>query len=111
MGDVPNGAIGAETWPGLSKLTEECGEVLQVVGKLAAFPGAMRHPDGSDLPERLLEELGDVLAAVQYVVWANGLDGHAVDQRASAKLHRFRHWHHEERAPTTRANPEREDRA
>lgn len=30
-------AIGSKKWPGLTKLIEEAGEVLQVVGKYALF--------------------------------------------------------------------------
>lgn len=30
-------SIGSKRWPGISKLIEECGEVLQIAGKLMRF--------------------------------------------------------------------------
>lgn len=90
--------IGSDIWPGLAKLMEECGELVQVCGKVVAFPAVELHPDGSRLCERLEGELGDVLAAVTYVVTRNGLDWEAVNGGMTKKLHRFNSWHNEERA-------------
>lgn len=61
-------AIGDQDLPGLSKLTEEAGELLQVVGKLMATHGMAEHWDGTDLRERFVLELGDLSAAIQFVV-------------------------------------------
>lgn len=44
-------AIGAQEWPGISKLIEEAGEVQQVCGKLLATYGETKHWDKSDLKE------------------------------------------------------------
>ncbi len=93
-GEVPALAIGSVTWPGLAKLAEESGELLQVIGKIAAFPGG-GHPDGTDVVERLHDELADVAAAVEFVIGANDLDRVAFNRRATAKLERFRGWHAE----------------
>lgn len=100
-GSNHNGAIGSETWPGLTKLLEECGETVQVIGKILAFPESLRdkHPDGTFLVPRLEEELGDVLAAIDYVMAANDvLDNQAIEMRRHRKLDRFLGWHNEERA-------------
>lgn len=92
---VPSMAIGSDVWPGLAKLSEECGELLQVVGKLAAYPSGP-HPDGGrPLPERLADEVADVLAALDY------LRAHAAPlvplsdymaQRRREKFERFQRW-------------------
>ena len=91
-------SIGSDTWPGLSKLIEECGEVQQVVGKLLGTGGAAEHWDGSDLRERLQEELGDLMAAVEFVMKHNGLDCMAIHSRASRKIKQFDEWHDQQRA-------------
>ena len=86
-------AIGSKIWPGLSKLIEECGEVVQVCGKLLGTGGAQTHFDGSDLRERLTEELADVLAAAAFVIERNGLDAVAIEKRVAEKRQRFEDWH------------------
>lgn len=86
-------SIGSDLWPGLSKLVEECGEVVQVVGKLIATGGDASHWDGTDLRERLTEELADLMAAVVFVSEANGLP---MADRAGAKLELFRKRHQEQ---------------
>jgi hypothetical protein len=88
---VPPFAIGSAVWPGGAKLAEEAGELVQVLGKLLAYPYDP-HPDGSDLRERLIEELGDVQAAIAFFATVNGLR-REVDARASKKLDRFHGWH------------------
>ena len=79
---------------GLAKLIEECGEVLQVAGKLLAYPDGV-HPDGAgNLHERLSDELGDLKAAIQFVIETHQLDGrHRIHERSQLKLIRFRSWH------------------
>lgn len=84
--------IGSKTWPGLSKLIEECGEVLQVSGKLIGRSGEIDHWDGTNLRERLTEELGDLLAAATFFVFHN-LDRSEVERRAQMKLETFNEWH------------------
>lgn len=94
---APPLSIGADVWPGLAKLSEECGELIQVIGKISAFPDSP-HPDGTDLVKRLQEELADVVAAVEYVSFANPvLDYKQCYTRREMKLERFRDWHYEVR--------------
>lgn len=57
-------AIGGNVWPGVSKLIEEAGEVIQVCGKLIQTSGAHQHRDGSNLKERLEDEIADLMARV-----------------------------------------------
>lgn len=89
-------AIGSPKWPGLSKLTEEAGEAIQVIGKLMATGGETSHWDGSgDLRDRLIEETGDTLAACLFVAKKNGFE-EQLFTRAYAKLSLFNKWHREE---------------
>lgn len=79
---------------GLSKLIEECGEVIQIAGKLLAFPNG-EHPDGAgNLHRRLEDEMGDVRAAIRFVCETHNLDlRHRVNERETEKLLTFRRWH------------------
>lgn len=90
-------SIGSGTWPGVSKLVEECGELGQVLGKLIATSGDPAHWDGTDLMARLHDELADVQAAIWFLEEANGLDGGAIEGRAHLKVTAFREWHAEHR--------------
>jgi len=75
---------------GISKLTEEVGELLQLLGKLNVFPSG-NHPDGKgDLKERIAEECADVRAALLFFMDANGI---ALDlSRVSRKYELFQEW-------------------
>lgn len=86
-------AIGSPLWPGLSKVTEEAGEVQQVIGKLLGTGGEEEHWDGSNLRKRLTEEVADVLAACDFVVMMNDLD---VAYRRKTKLALFMKWHNDQ---------------
>lgn len=86
-------SIGSDLWPGISKLIEECGEVQQVAGKLIASHGAVNHWDGTNLKERLESELGDLQAAIRFVIERNALDVVAIEKRRIEKLMLFEQWH------------------
>lgn len=97
MSEARDGAgpysIGSDVWPGLSKLIEECGEVVQVAGKLLGTGGNTNHWDGTDLRERLQEEVADVIAAAQFVVEQCKLDPYVINDRTREKLLLFDMWH------------------
>lgn len=91
-------AFGDKEWPGLAKLNEECGELVQVIGKLMMTHGDPKHWDGSNLRERLIAEAGDVWAALMFIE-RNLLVGDEplqVLQRAHTKLVLFEKWHTEQ---------------
>lgn len=92
FGVPPMFAIGSPVWPGLSKLDEEAGEVVQVIGKLMGTGGLTQHWDGSDLRQRLVEEIGDVMAACEFVAQTNDLETE-VEIRRRDKLALFYRWH------------------
>lgn len=77
---------------GLTKLMEECGELIQAAAKRLAYPRVAVHPDGKNLKRCLEEELADVLAASAFVIERNGLDQEAVMVRTELKLEQYRKW-------------------
>lgn len=91
-------SIGSPVVNGLSKLIEEAGEVIQVAGKVIALGGLGDHYDGSNLDERLHEELGDLLAAIDFVIVKNRLDKGAIEARRIGKRARFEEWNADARA-------------
>jgi NTP pyrophosphatase (non-canonical NTP hydrolase) len=96
--------IGADVWPGLSKLIEEAGEVVQVCGKLIATGGEPKHYDGTNLEHRLADELGDLLAAAECVIThSSPAFASRVLERYQQKLQLFNRWHvaqrHEKETP------------
>lgn len=93
---APSFAIGSDVWPGLAKLAEECGELVQVITKIMAFVGREDdHPGGEDLRARLIEEMGDVMAALRYVREENDIEVQVMS-RAAGKLRTFYEWHADE---------------
>jgi NTP pyrophosphatase (non-canonical NTP hydrolase) len=84
-------SIGGSSWPGTSKLLEEMGELQQVLGKLIGSHGETAHYDGSDLKERLVEEIADVLAAIAFFQVKNLPieDDERILSRKHEKLKRF----------------------
>lgn len=80
-------------WHGAHKLSEECGELVQVLGKLAVYPSG-DHPDGKgSLITRLEEEIADVMAAQAYVIGANPqLSMLRIQRRMEQKHAKFCEW-------------------
>lgn len=99
----PRSADGQEErWRGIGKLTEECGEVLQLLGKAIAFPTG-DHPDGlGAVRERLPLELADLKAAIAYFELSNRLRIDTIRQNQKHAL--FEKWGltgvHDLRRPT-----------
>lgn len=101
---APAFALGSTCWPGLAKLAEEAGEVGQVCGKLIAVGGAPTHHDGTDLVGALHDELGDLLAAVEFMAEQGLIREEVLLRRAETKLARLRGWHAAQRTdPLTRS--------
>jgi len=90
-------AIGDRRWPGLSKLVEECGEVIQVVGKLMATHGEESHFSGLNLAAMFVLETADVAAAVEFVVgFFDRAQRELFTLRKQEKLRLFQKWHREQ---------------
>lgn len=93
-------SLGDPRWPGLAKLAEESAEVIQVITKLLATDGDPNHWSGDNLAERLNEELGDLRAAITFVMaYCTDLDSAAIDERTSHKRLMFERWRTEGDAP------------
>lgn len=79
---------------GLTKLIEECGELIQIAAKKQAYFDTDVHPDGKgSMKKRLEEEVSDVIAACVFAVEVLELDEAVIEPRAKMKLERFREWH------------------
>lgn len=86
-------AIGDKDWPGISKLVEEAGEVLQICGKLMGTRGALKHWNVENLKEALEDEIADLTATCAFVIGACHLDRKRILDRYVVKLNRFNRWH------------------
>jgi NTP pyrophosphatase (non-canonical NTP hydrolase) len=92
-------AFGDKEWPGISKLVEECGEVVQIVGKLIQTRGKTKHWNVPDLKAALEDELSDVWAALTFVQKHCDLDANRMADRIVQKLDLFEKWHAGENDP------------
>lgn len=96
--DAGDFSIGSGRWPGTSKLIEETGELQQVLGKLIAVNGDAEHHWSGNLREKLIDELGDVMAALSLFSKLNmtNEERELIDKRASQKLALFERWQKEQ---------------
>ncbi|MBO0826017.1 MAG: hypothetical protein J2P27_19505 [Actinobacteria bacterium] len=74
--------IGSDTWPGLSQLAADAAQIARRAG---AIMGDDTHQDTACLRASLQEELGDLRAAIDYVIGKNALDWDAVNRRRDRK--------------------------
>lgn len=94
-----------EGWPGLSKLIEEGGEAVEVlaelalaraIGRMQRIAGKIiqtldgKHWDG-DLEPLLIDEMGDVLAAIEFLASRRGC-WEPTRRRALEKFALFEEW-------------------
>lgn len=99
-------SIGSSVWPGTSKLLEESGELIQVLGKLMAIHGKTEHWSG-DLRLKIVEELADVAAAHAFFMEMNltGEEVLALGERVEKKRLLFRQWQADPKMPR-RSSPQ-----
>jgi NTP pyrophosphatase (non-canonical NTP hydrolase) len=76
---------------GLIKLSEECGELVQAAMKRITC-NKETHWDGSNLNERLADEIADVTAAMDVVINELDLDVDRINDRADRKRKLFEYW-------------------
>lgn len=94
-------ALGDRDLPGIAKVAEEAGEVIQVIGKLMNTRGASEHWDGTDLRARLVEEFADLGAAIGFVI-DNAMtsdERRLLWERCGEKVELFKKWHAEQQEP------------
>lgn len=79
----------------LALLAEECGEVVQIVGKILRHGYESYHPDGYDSNRQLLtKELGDLYAALEMMTKADDLKMIEVLDAAQCKAGRVSEYLH-----------------
>jgi len=84
-------SIHSPEWTGLAKVIEEAGEVIQVGAKIITA-GGRTDWNGSDLAHRLEDELGDLMATINFLIESNSdqISQHAITTRHLDKLTKFR---------------------
>jgi hypothetical protein len=79
-------SIGSDTWPGLSRLAADAAQVVRVACTIMGNCGDTQpEAETAGLRESLQEELGDLRAAIDYVIGKNALDWDAVNRRRDRK--------------------------
>ena len=94
---VPYG-IGSDTWPGLSRLAADAAQVVKVACTIIGT-GNDTHEDEAVQRESLQEQLGDLRAAIDYVIGKNALDWGAVNKRRDRKRTQYEQGIDEARQP------------
>lgn len=91
-------AFGDKEWPGVAKLNEESGELVQVIGKLMMTHGERAYWEGVDLRQCLMDEMADQKAAIDFVMdhVLTPEEATAVMERAKRKRALFERWHAEQ---------------
>lgn len=83
-------SIYSPVWTGLAKMIEEAGEVIQAGCKIMSA-GGNRDWNGDDLVARLQDELGDLMATMDFLIESNvELDQTAIRDRRTYKIAKFR---------------------
>lgn len=79
----------------LAILSEECGEIVQIIGKTQRHGIESRHPDGGPTNRQLLEkELGDAYAALLLLTRAGDVNPETISIHKDLKLKRLPNWVH-----------------
>lgn len=95
MNTQPPYSIGSNKFPGLTKLVEESGELLQVIGKIMAAGHDGTHWDGNNLRIELEKELADLKAAILFYEKENEVSRDRIYNRMIMKYNLFQKWHTE----------------
>lgn len=86
------GVIMSMSHKGLAKLIEECGEVIQVGGKVLQV-GSIDSKHWSGVLRTMMEdEIADLQAAIEYVIEQNSLNKIKIGVRRARKLKKFKSW-------------------
>jgi hypothetical protein len=110
MASEPPGpySIGSDTWPGLSRLAADAAQVVRVACTIMGNGGDTRPEAELDgLRECLQEELGDLRAAIDYVIGKNALDWDAVNRRRDRKRSLYERGTDDDRARSGDQHPHR----
>lgn len=85
----------------LAMLAEECGEVIQVIGKILRHGLYNHHPLNPGMPnsELLRRELDDVDAVVAMMIEAGDLIEQEFEELSLSRAKKLRYAHHQENQP------------
>lgn len=81
----------------LALLMEECGEVIQVIGKIMRHGYESYNPNIQNSPtnRQMLEaELGDVVAALSMLEYSDAIDPNQIQAHRKTKLKSVKKWLH-----------------
>ncbi len=94
-------AFGDKEWPGIAKLNEESGELVQVIGKLMMTHGKAEHWSGDNLRVNLVHEMADCAAAIDFVMKhaLTEAERFALVTRLREKFALYETWHAEQAEP------------
>lgn len=76
-------------WIGLTKATEECGELIQELMKLHSYPDGKHPRRKTNLVRSTEAEVADVYATLDYFVAKNNLDADRIKRRRAYKLRKW----------------------
>ena len=96
--------IESARWAGATKILEEASELSTVIAKLIAMNGEPTYFDGTNLEQRLIEEIGDLRAALSFFLVHQSADFNTrVDRRHLKKSLTFADWRQECRKQSEKA--------
>lgn len=82
----------------LAMLAEECGEVIQIIGKILRHSYASHHPsDSHKIPNKFLldREMTDLLSVWQQMSYHDGVGGKTLHDTSTAWRKKLRYAHHQ----------------
>ena len=88
---------------GLTKLAEECSELAVVACKKINYMHTDEHPNGTNLRQRMLEEIADVSASIEFVQYKFNVTTEErafIDTRKELKLNLYDEWDTEQHETT-----------
>ena len=77
---------------GLTKIVEECGELIQICAKKIAYMKEDFHPDGQFMRGEIEKEMADVLASIEFVAAKWNLNREVINNRMTHKLRLYNQW-------------------
>ena len=86
----------------LAILAEECGEAVQIIGKILRHGYHSYHPDDPNGPDNramLVKELGDVHCVMDLMAELGDFNGADVHRRSREKRLRLQHYTHHQDFP------------
>jgi NTP pyrophosphatase (non-canonical NTP hydrolase) len=90
----------------LALLAEECGEVIQVIGKILrhGYDSYNPHdPDAGNNRMLLEKEIGDLSATIDIMRWERDVRDKGIHDAADRKLKRISQWLHHQTHPALKA--------